>query len=78
MTYERITFIEKPAHCGQTIILRVTKETDILLFGVEVDKNGDEVVRPKADITYHAISKDMLKKRVPMVLSNMYGWLVRK
>lgn len=74
-SYERITFIEKPGHCPRIIILQVTKETPLLLMGVEVDKNGDEVTRGKADIIRHIISKDMLAKRTKMAMSLMYGWL---
>jgi hypothetical protein len=73
--YERITFTEKPTKTAKTLILRITRETDVLLIGVEVDKMGDEVQRAAADETLHIISKDMLAKRVELVMNNTYGWL---
>jgi hypothetical protein len=73
--YERVTFVEKPTHCPKRIILCISRETDLLLVGTEVGKDGDEIVRPKADITKHIISKDMLAKRESMRMNNTYGWL---
>jgi hypothetical protein len=76
--YERITFTEKPTKTAKTLILRITRETDVLLIRVEVDKMGDEVQRAAADETLHVISKDMLAKRVELVMNNTYGWLEAK
>jgi len=60
------------------MILQITAESDVFLSGVEIDKYGDEIVRPKADVTKHIISKDLIVKRVPMVMNLTYGWLEKK
>jgi hypothetical protein len=74
-TYTRITLVEKPKGFPRTFLLQVTAETAHLLMGIEIDNGGDEIVRPKADVTKHIISKDLIAKRVPMVMNNVYGML---
>lgn len=76
--YERITFIEKPKNSPQSIILEITKETDVFLCGIEIDREGDEIRRGKVDVTRHLISKDMIAKRVELVMNNTFGMLERK
>ncbi len=84
-TFERITF-NKNVVTGtgdatrqmRPIFISITRETPTLLFGIEVDKDGDELSGATWDRRMRIVSKDVIAKRVPYVLDKMYAMLVKK
>lgn len=66
-----------------TVILHVTAENDTFIRGYEVNDEGEKVApkrgnAPAADTRIHIISKDMIAKRVDLVMNLTFGKLERK
>lgn len=73
--YERITFRPEGGR-ARSVILKNTRESDLILSGVEVSIDGDEVAGKGFDERVRIISKDLILKRVPLVMDKIYGELV--
>lgn len=73
--YERVTFTDGDKR--RTVILEVTSESDLFVFGIEVDLFGDEVRHGKVDLTRRFIDKTLITRRVPMTMSLKYAQLFR-
>jgi hypothetical protein len=59
---------------GKSFYLRVTKETDRFLSGIEVNKESDDVVpRGKATERLRIIEKSEIRIQYAVKLSNHYG-----
>lgn len=71
--YLKITLID-----GTRFILRTTKESPLLIRGIEVNAEGDEVVPPGA-AGYHnrtrLVQRELIKKAVPLRMNNKYATL---
>lgn len=81
--YERVTFKPEGATKSTTVFLRVGRDSDVLLTGVEVNREGEEVSGTDKngkhfDSRTHIISKDLVTKRVEYAMNNKYGLLVKK
>src|SRR4051812_4092916 len=75
--YERITLVN-----GQRFYLRVSDDSGNLVRGIEVDKEGDEVVPKGKDKDgnafhqrMHLIQKDLIKKRQRMRMNLVFATL---
>ena len=73
--YERVTVTNE----GETksFFLRVTRETETVLAGFEINRDGDEIQPPGADRRLHIIEKKLITKRVKYAMNNTYGMLER-
>jgi hypothetical protein len=72
--YERVRFVDGDRE--RTVILRVTRESERFLCGVEVDKSGDEIAGPGFDERTRLIEHACIVKRVPCEWDLKYGELV--
>jgi hypothetical protein len=70
-----VTYRPEGAGRSRTIYLQDVSEIGSMLTGVEVDKAGDEVSGKGFDERRHVISLELVSKRVPMVMDNIYGEL---
>ncbi len=68
MTYARIN-IKDGKGSKSTILLQITKETDVWLAGWKADKYGDRTEH------FHLIDKSAITNRTPMKMNLHYGWL---
>ena len=77
--FERITFAKDAVGAPKgSIFLSVTSETDRILTGWEVNKDGDDVSGATWDRRKRIITKDCITKRVEYVLDKMFATLVKK
>lgn len=60
---------------GKTFLLRVMGENDGMLWGIEVNREGDEVIPRGADERLHLIDLLAITKRIPMTMNPHYGEL---
>lgn len=71
MRYARI----KLADATRAFYLRITVETDRMLSGWEVDREGNEVAPAGFERRLRIIEKKLIAKRTPMRMNNKYGHL---
>ena len=70
---ERVTYRPEGARRARTIYLEGVRETGNLLTGIEVNREGDEVSGKGFDERRHIISLELVVRRVPVVMDNLYG-----
>lgn len=77
--YVQITTVD-----GDKFIIRVTRDTAKVVMGIEVDRDGDEVVPSGSDASGRAydermrvVPRDGIKKMVEMRMNVMYGRIER-
>ena len=75
--FERITFTDANEKRVSTFI-KIIRESDKLLVGYAVDKEGEDTAPKGYDRNLLAIGKTDIKKRVEYVMDFKFGWLVRK
>ena len=68
MAYQRIT-IQATNTKKQTMWLETIKESDLMLFGWKVNKNGERSNQK------HLIDKSAITKRIPATMNLHYGEL---
>lgn len=73
--YERITYRPEGGRT-RSIYLQDVVEAGDVLTGIEVDREGDEVNGRGFDERRHIIATELIVRRVPMVMDNIYGELV--
>lgn len=69
---ERVTFHTEGGR-SRTIYLEQVREMGLLLTGIEVDKTGDEVAPRGVDERRHIIALELVTKRTPVRMDNIYG-----
>lgn len=74
--YERVRFTDGDHGPVRSVILRIEREGDLFLRGVEVNREGDEVSGPGWDRRVHLIDRTCIRTRRRLVMDNHYGWLV--
>jgi hypothetical protein len=67
--YERIRFN------GNTVILKISGESNEFLSGIQVNKYGDEVRSKGYDEHLHLIDKTTITRRTSMKMNNHYAEL---
>jgi hypothetical protein len=70
--YLAITTVE-----GKKFILRITRETPVLVSGIEVDKYGDEIVPTGFHNRTRIVDRDAIKRAVEMRMNVVYAQLER-
>lgn len=70
--YAKVKFIDSNK---RPVILCLRAVTERFVSGIEVNKEGDEVVPKNADEKYHIIDKEAIKKMTPMKMNNTYAEL---
>jgi hypothetical protein len=68
--YLKITLVD-----GTRFILRVTGESPLIVRGIEVNDEGDEVIPPGAHQRIRIIERALIKKAVEMRMSPKYATL---
>lgn len=73
--YERVTY-RPEGERARTIYLHRPTVSGLLLTGVEVNREGDEISGKDFDERRHVIELSLVVRRVPMRMDNTYGELV--
>lgn len=74
--YEKVSFEDQGR--TRTVYLRNPNEGDLVLSGIEVNKEGDEISGKGFDDRLRVIDLSLIKSRIPMVMNNTYGELEPK
>lgn len=70
MRYLKITLVD-----GTRFILRVTGESPLLVRGIEVNDEGDEIIPPGADQRLRIVERALIKKTVELRMNPTYATL---
>lgn len=62
---------------GEKFIIRVSRETGTGFYGIEVDRDGDEVIPAGYHNRMRVVPRDAIKKTVEMRMNVTYGRMER-
>lgn len=73
MAAERVTYRNERGVARTIYLEQVSEVGGQLLTGIEVDKQGEEVAPRGVDERRHFISLELVTRRTPVRMNNIYG-----